>query len=86
MGPGGVTSWIATELKHFGKAVFEAGRLAALGRRWGKQFLANGLAAIYMVDMAFSEGVTSLRNAGVTGSSPVGGTIPSTRHANSNQI
>jgi len=41
VGPDEVTFWIATELKHFRQAMFESGRLAALGRRWRKRLLAS---------------------------------------------
>ncbi len=46
-----------------------------LGRCWGKLFRSGRVAIISLKEIAFSETVTSLRNAGVTGSSPVGGTI-----------
>ena len=62
----------------FRSLTIESRLQAGLGRCWGKQFPPGQAATISMINIAFPETVTSLRNAGVTGSSPVGGTSPST--------
>ena len=82
VGPLEVNFWTATELKNFRQTMFEFGSFAALGGRWESQLRTINHKITLLNSLCFFWGFDSLRNAGVTGSSPVGGTSPWRGHLN----
>lgn len=64
---------VATEPKRFRQSTPASGRFAPLGRRWDSAKASAHSRRKPIKRIPFPEIVTSLRNAGATGSNPIGG-------------